>query len=343
MLLDTHTYFAQNKKQNNQQIVDYEYAIYYINKITTELNQKMRNLFEEEQKKFKIILTNTNVLTNPLRNVNKNLLHTIQEKELINSFKEFKYPFQLFFLDMETDGLDIRTANILQISFIKIQVEEDNKPISIEDVYTTYVKPYDGYQIDENCSSFKVNGIKQQQIDKAPTFKQIAADIADLTVLKVIVGFNIHHFDIPILNRHLKTTNEKSGWTYTIDIAQAFWKSYPLSLTNALKTLGINYNSCLHNAKNDNMACIHIFEHLIKQKQLPQTPKEFLTLCSQDKNTTHRGHIILQNTPTHPWVGQNWIKNYHQFQDELPTPPNSNIPMKRSLNPSTLSRKKPCL
>ena len=302
-----------NRNNNLFHILDKEYAIHYINKITHQLNQQMSNAIPDHTLYIK---TKEHIKTNALPieypHINDSLLDIAKQTQFYTSFKEFEYPFQLAFLDLETDSLDIQSANILQISLIKIQIEErSTTPFIIQDIITTYVKPYEGYTINESNPSFKINKITQQTIDQAPLFKQIASTISDGSVMKTIVGFNINQFDIPILKRHLHKFGEEPGWTHTIDTAQAFWKYYPSTLTNALKTLGIKDTFQIHNAKYDNLACIHILQNLIQNKHIPDNPKDFLNFIHQDTNKTRRSHIIEKNNSSHPWVDNNYLKHSH--------------------------------
>jgi DNA polymerase III epsilon subunit-like protein len=308
-------YIQMAKTNDSCHIVDKDYMTHYINKLTHQLNQQVSNSLPDHTLYIKSNkYTKSLIHLSPIKypHINNTLLDTAKQIQLYTSFKEFEHPFQLAFLDLETDGLDIQSANILQISFIKIQIEEGSiTPFIIQDIITTYVKPYEEYTVNENNPSFKINKITQQDIDQAPLFKHIASTIADGSVMKTIVGFNIHQFDIPILKRHLQKFGEKPGWTHTIDIAQAFWKYYPSTLTNALKTLGIKDTFQTHNAKDDNIACIHIFESLIQSRHIPDKPKDFLNLVHQDANKTRRSHIIEENHPSHPWIGDNYFLSYY--------------------------------
>jgi len=314
MYLDAYIQTRKENTKSNIQTIDENYAVYYINKITDQLNQEMcqsllnRNFYINAQK-CQNPPENSQIIR--YKHINNSLLDTAKQSSLYQTFKQFKYPFKLTFLDIETDSLDIHTSNILQISLMSINLEEQSAtPFIIKDICTTYVKPYEGYTIDTQNSSFKVNNITQEQINKAPLFKSIASEIVDQTILNTLVGFNIHQFDIPILKRHLQIAGEKPGWTHTIDIGQAYWKFYPSTLSNALKTLGIQHNFQMHDAKSDNIACMHIFEALIQNKNIPNNPEQFLSLINSDTNRTRYNFILEQSNPTHIWISKDWHNLY---------------------------------
>jgi len=340
-----------NTVNNFFQTVDQEYAIHYITEITNNLQQQMlqlviNNKFHIDSRKYKGI-TQTHTPPSPITKqvshskYSNTLLDTALSTKLFKTFKHFKFPFKLVFLDIETDGLNIRTANILQISLLKIEIDENSHtPFSIQDICTTYIKPYNGYRVNTNDPSFEINKITQKHIDDAPLFKKFAAHIADETVLATIAGFNIHNFDIPILERHLLEAEEKTGWAHTIDIGQAYWKNNPSNLTNALKAFNIKKTLSMHDAANDNIACIHLLEALIRNQQIPHNPAGFISLLDSHENINRNNQIIKRNSPSHPWVSKkDWADIYKIHETQ-----NNNTHKKRHINSETnIPYKKPRL
>jgi len=341
MYADAYIHSKKTNTVNNFfQTVDQEYAVHYITEITNNLQQQMlqlitNNKFHLDSRKHKGIIqihTPPSPITReiiPHPKYTNTLLDTALSTKLFNTFKHFKFPFKLIFLDIETDSLNIKTANILQISLLKIETDEKSlTPFTIQDICTTYVKPYDGYKINTNDPSFKINQISQEHIDNAPYFEKIAADIADETVLATVVGFNIHNFDIPILERHLLQAKEKTGWAHTIDIGQAYWKNNPSNLTNALKTFNIKKKLSMHNAADDNIACIHLLEALIRNQQIPHNPAGFISLLNSQENVNRNNSIIKRNNPSHTWVSsKNWADIYKTYETQ-----SSNTYKKRHIN-----------
>jgi DNA polymerase III epsilon subunit-like protein len=267
----------------------------------------------------------------------------------------FISPHRLVFLDIETDSLNTSAANILQISLLEIECNNNPiNPLVIKNICNSYIKPHPNYIINKNDQSTKIHQITQSQINNAPQFNEIAMDIADQLVSTTLVGFNIQCFDIPILCRHLQNSGEDPGWTAAIDLGQAYWKSYPSTLENALKMLDIQHKP-LHNAQNDVTACIDLFAKLVNLNKLPKDPQGFQTLLNDThQNSTKFGRSIIQinEHPTHPWITKNhWNQpnNEHkiitntdiEMMDTSPiSNPEPHLPYKRQYSPIVLEDRK---
>ena len=100
---------------------------------------------------------------------------------------KLKKPLIIF--DLETTGLDLVRDRIIQISFIKIT------PDGQETRKNQYVNP--GKSIPAEVVA--LTGISNEQVQKAPTFKQIAAEIAQEFEGCDFAGFNSNAYDIPLL------------------------------------------------------------------------------------------------------------------------------------------------
>ena len=65
---------------------------------------------------------------------------------------------QLAFLDIETDGTCIESANILQVSIIKPIIDSEHSSMSYFTSWSSYVLPWDGYTQKDN-KAFHINHI----------------------------------------------------------------------------------------------------------------------------------------------------------------------------------------
>ena len=316
----THAYKSSTTNDPVQYTSD-EFINHYIEKMTHQIKQNIIRRTQLE-KSFFIYTPKHKLILNkqypPLNNntCNSSILDTAKQNKLACTFQDKKGPYTMILLDLETDGLDINMCNILQISLIEIvpNMENPHCPILIQNRLTTYVKPFRGYTINTNNPALRINGITQMNIDNAPLLENIIHKILAITAHHIIVGFNINNFDIPILKRAIKTLNHHSTWTHTIDLAQAYWKHYPASLKNCLKSLNLRPIDKEHDAKSDALACIELMEKLMNDKQLPKNPWEFISFITSQENTNRRDKIITQNKEAKPELyssnKRNWKTNY---------------------------------
>ena len=95
----------------------------------------------------------------------------------------------LVVFDLETTGLDLVKDRIIQLSLIKVY------PDGNEERKNIFVNP--GQPIPAEVTA--LTGISNEDVKDAPTFKQLAADLAELFKGSDIAGFNSNHFDVPLL------------------------------------------------------------------------------------------------------------------------------------------------
>ncbi|SFC61935.1 DNA polymerase-3 subunit epsilon [Parapedobacter composti] len=95
----------------------------------------------------------------------------------------------LAFFDLETTGVNISTDRIVEISILKVY------PDGVETVKTLKINP--GMPIPLESSMF--HGIYDTDIQGAPMFKDVAAELADFIGDADLAGYNSNKFDIPML------------------------------------------------------------------------------------------------------------------------------------------------
>lgn len=95
----------------------------------------------------------------------------------------------LVIFDLETTGLDLVKDRVIQISYIKVhpdgREERGNELVNPE-------KPIEPMIT-------KLTGISNEDVKDKPTFKQLAAVLAEKFTGCDFAGFNSNHFDIPLL------------------------------------------------------------------------------------------------------------------------------------------------
>ncbi|MBO4659984.1 MAG: 3'-5' exonuclease [Prevotella sp.] len=95
----------------------------------------------------------------------------------------------LVVFDLETTGLDIVKDRIIQISYIKVLTDGSEERVN------RFVNP--GCPIPPEVVS--ITGITDEQVAKAPLFKEIARQLQEAFTGCDFAGFNSNHFDIPML------------------------------------------------------------------------------------------------------------------------------------------------
>ena len=95
----------------------------------------------------------------------------------------------IVFFDLETTGINIVTDRIVEISYLKIY------PNGKEESETYRINP----TIPIPAESTAIHGITDDDIKDAPTFSELAKNLAKVLEGADLAGFNSNKFDIPLL------------------------------------------------------------------------------------------------------------------------------------------------
>ncbi len=96
--------------------------------------------------------------------------------------------------DLETTGISPSDDQVIEISAIKVMAGQ------VAEEFNTLVNP--GRPIPEGAS--RVNGITDEMVAEAPAFRQVLKEFLDFAGDAVLVGHNIHSFDMKFLYRDAK-------------------------------------------------------------------------------------------------------------------------------------------
>ena len=190
---------------------------------------------------------------------------------------------QLAFLDIETDGLNINTANILQIAIIKPIIHPEFDSMSYFTSWSAYVLPWEGYTEKDN-KAFHINKIGNKELQTAYDLEEALMFAVFHLCDTVIVGYNINNFDIPILQRFCHKYNEPLLYKYTIDLYPAIWKNKKQKLADAVKAYNLPPNTNPHDAMADANCCIELLSEVIDKNELPNNEEDFLNLFNSENN-----------------------------------------------------------
>ena len=109
---------------------------------------------------------------------------------------QLKLKRPLIFFDIESTGLNIPADGIIELSFVKVF------PDGEERIKTWKIKPWDYQnrrQIHITPEASKVNGITDDMLTGCPTFFECADEIAEWLKDSDLAGFNSAKFDLPML------------------------------------------------------------------------------------------------------------------------------------------------
>ena len=270
-------------------------------------------------KKFSFDLKNP--IDEPIKLKTKNTLMQRAQMPLIASSLH-SLP-QLAFLDIETDGTNIRTANILQISIIKPIINIDHNSLSYFKTWSSYIKPWEDYsQIDNKA--YHINHIGDKELENAIYIDEALINVTCQLLDTVIVGYNIHGFDLPIIKRDCEIYNEYLDYKYSIDLYPAIWKDKKQTLKDAIKAYNVPLNPNPHDATADASCCIDLLSEMIERNELPNNEEDLLDLFTSPNNLWQHHYGTKKVIETNP---NN--EDYAHLHPYLPTPASS---LKRKLS-----------
>ena len=107
----------------------------------------------------------------------------------------------LLFFDIESTGLNIASDSIIELCFVKIMPDNEQR------VKTGRVKPWDyerECQRPINPSAQAVHGISAEELADKPTFCEIADEVVEWLAGSDLAGFNSAKFDLPMLAEEIE-------------------------------------------------------------------------------------------------------------------------------------------
>jgi DNA polymerase-3 subunit epsilon len=163
----------------------------------------------------------------------------------------------LIFFDLETTGINISKDKIVEIAAVKILPDGSE----IEKVHR--INPT--IPIPEEASI--IHGIYDEDVKNAPTFKQLAKELAKFFEGSDLAGFNILKFDVPLLVEEFL----RAGLDFDInnkkllDAQKIFHMMEKRNLTAAVKFYCNKNLEDAHSAMADTKATIEVFEEQIRR------------------------------------------------------------------------------
>lgn len=191
----------------------------------------------------------------------------------------------IIFFDLETTGTNILKDRIVEISYIKVM------PSGAEVERTIRINPE--MHIPEEASA--VHHITDEDVKNAPTFRQVARELANEFLGADLAGFNSNRFDIPILMEEFiraEVSIDLSRRKF-VDVQTIFHKMEQRTLTAAYKFYCGKDLTEAHSANADTRATYEVLKAQLDHYPSLKNDVEFLSeFSSQNKNVDLMGRII---------------------------------------------------
>jgi DNA polymerase III subunit epsilon len=177
----------------------------------------------------------------------------------------------ILYFDLETTGLNVIEDRIVEICIIK-HLPHDG---SFTRFYSR-INP----QIPIPPDASNIHNIFDNDVKACPTLPQIVGDIAWLFRDAIIVGFNIHKYDMLLLQSELLRMKFPFNLQHraTIDLAQIYWRKVPQATSKTLLGAASHYTDTIlqnaHSSYVDAISCAHILEGMLAiHDDLPKGPE----------------------------------------------------------------------
>jgi DNA polymerase-3 subunit epsilon len=176
--------------------------------------------------------------------------------------------------DLETTGLDITNDRIVEIAILKINTN------GTQETYVNRLNP----EMNISPESASIHGITNDMVKDAPTFGDVAEDIATFIGDAHLIGYNSNKFDIPVLAEEFLRvgSNFDVAERKFIDVQNIFHKMEQRTLVAAYKFYCNKDLVDAHNAMADVNATYEVLVAQLKRyKETLKNDVSFLAEFSQ--------------------------------------------------------------
>jgi DNA polymerase-3 subunit epsilon len=199
---------------------------------------------------------------------------------------ELKLKRPIVFIDLETTGINVSSDRIVEISALKIS------PNGKEQWMTTLVNP----EMPIPAKVTAIHGISDSDVTGAPTFREIAKNVASFLEGCDLAGYNAMKFDIPVLAEEFLRTNVDFNFRKRkyVDVQIIFYKKEQRTLAAAYQ---FYCNRELENAHSANADAAATYEVLKAQldtyPDLENDIEKLSEFSAFNNNVDFAGRIIL--------------------------------------------------
>jgi len=194
----------------------------------------------------------------------------------------------LVFFDLETTGINIAADRIVELSYLKIELNGN------EVTKTMLIKP----TIPIPPETTAIHGITDEDVKDAPTFLSIAKNLARDIEGCDLAGYNSNKFDIPLLAEEFLRADVDIDMTKRkfIDVQVIFHKMEQRTLGAALKFYCDRDLENAHSAEADTRATYDILKaQLDRYPTLQNDMASLAEFSSHNKNVDFAGRFIYND------------------------------------------------
>lgn len=191
----------------------------------------------------------------------------------------------IIFFDLETTGINVAVDRIVEISYLKVDVNGN------ESSKTFRVNP----DMPIPPKSTEIHGIRDEDVKDAPKFNELAKSVARDMEGCDLAGYNSTKFDIPLLAEEFLRAGVEIDLKKRkfIDVQVIFMKMEPRTLSAALKFYCNKEIENAHSAEADTRATYEILQsQLDRYKGLENDVLKLSEFSSHNRNVDFAGRII---------------------------------------------------
>lgn len=207
----------------------------------------------------------------------------------------------LLFFDIESTGLNIPCDSIVELSFVKIFPDNEQR------IKTWRVCPWDyenGCQRPMNPAAEAVNGISDADVRDEKKFYEIADEVIDWLGDSDLAGYNSAKFDLPMLAEELERVRKYKRPELDIDLHSRkmvdvqviFHKMEPRNLKAAYRFyVGGDFENA-HAAEADTLATVEVLKGQLDkygEEQIHNDMEWLANFTEMQKSVDYAGRIVL--------------------------------------------------
>lgn len=192
----------------------------------------------------------------------------------------------LAFIDLETTGINISSDRIVEISVLKVS------PDGKEEWLSTRVNP----EMPIPPRSTSIHGITDADVAEAPTFREIAKNLAAFLEGSDLAGYNAIKFDIPVLAEEFLRINMDFSFRKRkyVDAQVIFYKKEQRTLSAAYQFYCSKDLENAHSSKADTAATYEVLKsQLDRYQDLENNVDKLAEFSSFNNNADFAGRIIF--------------------------------------------------